>query len=466
MTIVELDEVSVTVPGEGTVLEAVTLGLDSGSTLVLAGPAGAGKTAVLRVLAGLEAHTEGEIRFDGEPVDRQRPRERDVALVYAEFDNYAHRTVAGNLAFAAKLRKGQRGKQLRTRVREVAEMLGLDHLLRERPAALTLSERQLLALGRALVRDARVYAFDDPLSTVPPRERSIIRSRVLQWQAEHGRTTLWATSDVSEALTAADQVAVINQGRIHQVDAPRELIDYPIDVFVAGYLGHPGMNMVPGRLAGDVLRLPILALPLSETLIAAAGDSEVLIAGFRPSDARELPADVGAAWNELEFAAVVDEIEWSGHDEFAYIGFDLDDGAAEALEALEEALGYDVFATHVVATLANRSAVHVGQAMRVGVDPANIHVFDAETGVNLSLIAAGDFDEVGREAFVEADDAEGGYADEPTVEVGPDHAANVAKGGADAEAVVIETAADILGDEFEDEAAADEAEDAEPTPER
>lgn len=388
MTIVELEEVSLEVPGFGTVLDGITLGAPSGSTIVLAGPQGAGKTAVLRVLAGLDSHTDGEIRFDGETVDEQRPRDRDVALVYAEFDNYEHRTVAGNLAFAAKLRPGLRGRDLRERVHEVASLLGLADSLRAKPSSLPVADRQLLALGRALVRDARVYAFDDPLSTLDVRRRSIVRSRVLRWQKERGRTTFWATGDVSEAMSIGDQVALMNQGAVQQVDGPRELLDYPLDVFVAGYLGYPAMNLVPGRLMGSVLRLPILALPLDEALIEAAGHSDVLVAGFRPSDAREVEGE--ARPTDIEFAAVVDEIEWSGHDRFAYIGFDLDDDTGELLESVEDDLGYDVFATHVIATLADRSATTVGQAVRVVIDPASIHVFDAETGVNLSLIAAAD----------------------------------------------------------------------------
>src|SRR5580692_9768483 len=261
MAIVELTKVSKRY-GDVLAVEEVNLITAEGEFVVLVGPSGCGKTTTMRMIAGLETVTGGEIKIGGRNVVGMIPRERDVAMVFQNYALFPHMNVFGNISFGMRLRKFPREK-IESRVQQAASILGIEHLLERKPKELSGGERQRVALGRAIVREPQVFLMDEPLSNIDAKLRVEMRAEIIKLQRRLGITTVYVTHDQTEAMTMGNRVAVLSGGHLQQVDTPRQLYDNPVNQFVAGFIGSPAMNLqtVPlteggVRLAGTVFPLP------------------------------------------------------------------------------------------------------------------------------------------------------------------------------------------------------------------
>jgi ABC-type sugar transport system ATPase subunit len=317
----------------------LTLAAADGEFLVLVGPSGSGKTTALRMLAGLESVSEGEIRIGERVVNRVAPRARDIAMVFQDYALYPQMTVYDNLAFALRRRKTPK-ERIDEQVRSAAGALELGELLERKPGQLSGGQQQRVALGRALVRDPQVFLMDEPLSNLDAKLRVQTRGEIKRLQKEIGTTTVYVTHDQVEAMTMGDRIAVMNHGRLEQVGTPAELYDEPSNVFVAGFVGSPGMSFAPaGRLGLDV------------------GAPADVIVGVRPEHAR--------TWGEGD--GLLGPL----------------DGQAEYVEAL----GRETFIgvrhddeTRLVLCVEGRSAVQPGDRVSYGLVREGLRFFDPESG--------------------------------------------------------------------------------------
>ena len=329
---------------EGGVRAVETLDLDvrDGELLVLLGPSGCGKTTVLRLLAGLESPTRGEIHVAGRRVERLPPAERDVAMIFQDYALYPHKSVAENLAFPLRMRRTPRPERDR-RVREVAELLDIDGLLDKRPGQLSGGQQQRVAIGRALVREPAAFLMDEPLSNLDAQLRARIRTELGALQRRLGITTLFVTHDQNEAMTLGDRIAVMRAGRLHQVGTPDELYAAPADLSVASFVGEPSMNLLAGtlerldgawrvRVGEAALELPAPptppgAAPAGDDVAANAPGRDIQITlGLRPEALRL----VGAESAEALVSARVRAVETLGPDRLVH----LEPGVGEAEAAL------------------------------------------------------------------------------------------------------------------------------------
>ena len=246
------------------VLHGVSVDIQEGEFVVLVGPSGCGKSTLLRMLAGLEHVTSGDILIGGTRVNDLPPKERDIAMVFQNYALYPHLTVAENMAFSLTL-KGAPKAEIEARVRPAAEILGLTDLLDRYPRQLSGGQRQRVAMGRAIVRDPQVFLFDEPLSNLDAKLRVSMRAEIKNLHQRLKTTTVYVTHDQIEAMTMADKIVVMHDGRVEQIGAPLDLYDAPANLFVAGFIGSPAMNMLTGRLdrptaplpTGDGIRLPV-----------------------------------------------------------------------------------------------------------------------------------------------------------------------------------------------------------------
>ena len=386
MTSLELRHLTTDGPADRPLLDAVDLTVPEGTTLAITGPAGAGKSLLLRTIVGLDEQTSGDVVMDDLVVNRVDPRGRDVAMMFQDYELHPHLDVYDNIAFSSTLRKGYDKAALSDRIDEVAELLALTDLLDLRPADLDDPQRQRVALARSLVREAGVYLFDAPFTTQSERVRTHVRSVTTQWQTERERTSIFTTSSVEEALSTADRVAVMHQGFVHQVGTPRELYDRPADMFVAGYLGSPPMNLVPAVPTGQQLVMPLATMLLDEPLLERIGDRGVVMVGIRPEDCQDATDDTGAAVRDrVEFTTRVDDLEWRGSSQFAYLGYEIAPEIEAMMGEVEDLLEFDLFQSFLVAQLSAETALRPGMSIRIVIPRQKIHVFDPETGENLTL---------------------------------------------------------------------------------
>jgi multiple sugar transport system ATP-binding protein len=384
MTTIEVRHVSLDAPGGHRLLDDVSLSVPSGSRLAICGPPGAGKSALMRVIVGLDDHTEGDVVIDGNVVNAVRPRQRDIALVFSDFELHPHLDVYDNLGFSARLRRDRDNDELDDRIEEVAELLALTHVLELKPSEIDDSQRQRVAIGRSLVRDALGYLFDEPFTAQDGRVRSHVRSVTTEWQADRDRTSIFTTSDAHEALTLADQVAVMHQGFVHQVGSPRDLYDNPADIFVAGFLGSPAMNLIPARVSGQQLMMPLATVALDDALRQRLGDRQMVIVGIRPELCHDATTPEGrAVVDRVDFTTRIDDVEWRGKTQLVYLGYELESDIEVMLTDIEDALDFDLFGNFIVAELPASSELRAGMSARIVVPREAIHVFDAQTGENL-----------------------------------------------------------------------------------
>ncbi|HEY5806857.1 MAG TPA: sn-glycerol-3-phosphate ABC transporter ATP-binding protein UgpC [Povalibacter sp.] len=288
-----------------------------GELLVLVGPSGCGKSTLLRLIAGLEAVTAGSIAIGGSDVTQLEPRDRDIAMVFQSYALYPHMTVAENLGFGLKLR-GHSVEDIRQRVQQAASMLELGELLQRLPKQLSGGQRQRVALGRALVRQPQVFLLDEPLSNLDARLRTTTRTEIARLHRALGTTMIYVTHDQVEAMTLGQRIAVMNAGVVQQIDAPMRIYERPANLFVAGFLGNPGMNLWRGRLQPDGSGLALMgngvSLPLGDHSALRASDE--IVVGVRPEEVRRVSSHDPS--RDVRFEARVDLVESIGSEAFIY----------------------------------------------------------------------------------------------------------------------------------------------------
>jgi multiple sugar transport system ATP-binding protein len=339
-------------------VDQLDLRIEDGEFMVLVGPSGCGKSTSLRMLAGLEEVDEGRIFIGDRDVTDLRPKDRDIAMVFQNYALYPHMTVAENMAFALKMAgfgKEERG----SRVQQAAKLLGLEEYLERRPKALSGGQRQRVAMGRAIVRQPAVFCMDEPLSNLDAKLRVSTRTQIAALQQRLGITTVYVTHDQVEAMTMGDRVAVLKDGVLQQVDTPLAIYDRPANLFVAGFIGSPAMNLLEALPDEGGARIGGYVLPVDRAALTRA--SGRITVGVRPEAWHLVPE------GDQGLPVTVTVIEELGADAFMYGTSDVEGTPADIAVRLE-----------------SRRAVEKGSVVHVTTDPQKVHVFDTETGERLS----------------------------------------------------------------------------------
>jgi multiple sugar transport system ATP-binding protein len=354
--------------------------------VILVGPSGCGKTTTLRLIAGLEDITEGELRIDGELVNDRPPGKRDVAMVFQNYALYPHMTVAKNMGFALR-RAGLPKEEIRRRVEEAAELLGIAEQLDRKPANLSGGQRQRVAMGRALVREPTAFLLDEPLSNLDAKLRLQMRAEIMRIHRRVGATSVYVTHDQAEAMTLGDRLAVMKDGVIQQLGPPRELYDRPANLFVAGFIGAPGMNFLPGFVEDDALRLPITTVALEQSLRTRLNGHQrgkPLIVGIRPEDFEDA-ALAGSGRGGHTLTVVPDVLEATGSDIYAHVA--LNQAGAASAQRAAAALDPDIkdvpMPAELVARLSTSSRIREGEPGELWLDTSKLHLFEPATGERL-----------------------------------------------------------------------------------
>jgi multiple sugar transport system ATP-binding protein len=369
----------------------MNLAIADGELMVLVGPSGSGKSTALRMVAGLEDISDGVLKVGGEVVNDRSPRDRDIAMVFQNYALYPHMTVRENMGFALKL-DGAPRKEIARKVEEAARVLDIERHLERKPANLSGGQRQRVAMGRAIVRDPNVFLMDEPLSNLDAKLRVQTRTALSRLHNRLGTTTIYVTHDQVEALTLGDRIAVMRGGRIQQVGTPTDLYEHPVTLFVAGFIGSPAMNFLPGQLEGDGLRTPIgdLRMPPDMRQRIEAGNGRGrrgVIVGIRPEHFEDaslvtLPA------SGHSFKTKIDVLETVGSDFYAHFTVDSARVTSSELDELAEETDLGGVApaadgVQVVARLAAASGIKQGQEAQLWVDTSQLQLFDPETGRSL-----------------------------------------------------------------------------------
>jgi multiple sugar transport system ATP-binding protein len=343
-------------------VDDLSLDIADGEFMVLVGPSGSGKSTALRMVAGLEDVTTGEIRIGAENVARRAPKERDIAMVFQNYALYPHMSVADNMGYALKLRRVDKATRA-SKVQEVAKLLDLEPYLDRKPKALSGGQRQRVAMGRAIVREPSVFLMDEPLSNLDAKLRVETRSNIAGLQARLGITTLYVTHDQVEAMTMGHRVAVLKDGLLQQVDTPRNLYEHPSNAFVASFIGSPPMNLRTATLTADGARLGNITIAVQRVALAAAADAGLteIAVGIRP-ECLSL-TDAGTAGLTME----VSLIEELGGDAYVYGRLD-GDSPKEKL---------------FIARFDGRATPRVGETVTLTVRSGSEHCFDPATGARL-----------------------------------------------------------------------------------
>lgn len=369
----------------------VSLDIDDGEFVILVGPSGCGKSTVLRMIVGLEDITDGDLLIGGERVNQRAPRDRNLAMVFQNYALYPHLTVFENIAFPMRLAKGRFTEdQVRQKVDRAATMLELNEHLDRKPANLSGGQRQRVAMGRAIVRDANAFLFDEPLSNLDAKLRGQMRAEISQLQRSLNTTSVYVTHDQTEAMTLGDRVAVLKKGELQQVASPRELYEQPANLFVAGFIGAPSMNFLPGTVkqsstGGIVLATPLGEIELPEAAARAGEGREIVLAGIRPEffeDAATLDPSHRARGSLVK--AELSHTEWLGNEQYVYVPYDNDPRVAETLQNLAADMDADDLRTQLVIAVSSSSRLRGGDAAELWIDTDRIHLFDPETGENLT----------------------------------------------------------------------------------
>ena len=358
--------------GQTYAVRDLNLEIADGEFVVLVGPSGCGKTTTLRMIAGLERVTSGEIYLNGKPVSKTPPRHRDIAVVFQNYALYPHKTVAGNLSYALQLRKTPKA-ETEARVRRVADMLGIGQLLDRMPHQLSGGQRQRVALGRAIVREPQLFLMDEPLSNLDAKLRLQTRGEIVRLQRRLGTTTIYVTHDQVEAMTMGDRIVVMHEGLVQQVGTPEALYNHPVNLFVAGFLGSPAMNFFDAELTTEhgipVVLTAFGAIPVpaetAATLLHAAGDERHLVGGIRPEDvALSSPPVASDAEPNAAPRATVDLVELVGADR--YVSLTRGDLLLQARVSADQDW-------------------REGQRVALMLNPRKLHFFSKRTGANLSF---------------------------------------------------------------------------------
>ncbi|MGD0742844.1 MAG: sn-glycerol-3-phosphate ABC transporter ATP-binding protein UgpC [Acidimicrobiales bacterium] len=388
MARITLDKVTKVYSNGFEAVHELDLDVAEGEFMVLVGPSGCGKTTALRMVAGLEAITEGEVRIGDEVVNDMSPKDRDVAMVFQNYALYPHMTVAQNIGFALKLRKVKKA-EIKKKVNETAELLGLTEWIDRKPGQLSGGQRQRVAMGRAIVREPKVFLMDEPLSNLDAKLRVQMRSEVLRIQRRVGVATLYVTHDQVEAMTMGDRVAVLSGGVLQQCDSPQALYDNPTNLFVAGFMGSPAMNLYEaaiGEGASTVL-IGSQKLPISEAALSArprlrSYANKSVVVGIRPEDLPVLATDNSASAPVATFVGDVEWVEALGSEQLVHFTCDAHQiVVSTAKDHEEEALAEGSFAKagEGIARVDARAELTVGGQVHFNLDASRIHFFDATT---------------------------------------------------------------------------------------
>jgi multiple sugar transport system ATP-binding protein len=374
----------------------LTLGAKDGEFIVLVGPSGCGKTTALRMVAGLEEITEGEIRIGERVVNDLPSRDRDIAMVFQSYALYPHLTVYDNIAFSLRLRK-EKKSEVDRRVKEAARILDLEALLNRKPRALSGGQRQRVAMGRAIVRQPAAFLMDEPLSNLDAKLRVQMRAEISKLQREIGVTTIYVTHDQVEAMTMGDRVAVMRKGELQQVAPPQELYDRPINIFVGGFIGSPAMNLVEARLEQDnggvaaVLgdtRLTLDDKTLSDRPALRSLEGRSIVLGIRPEHLEDA-ARVQDDRSDRRLKGLIELREALGSELMVHFSIDAPPALTEEVQELaedagttaEDLQGGDKHRAVLVGRFGADSQVRESQEAEVAVDTRALHFFDPDTGL-------------------------------------------------------------------------------------
>jgi multiple sugar transport system ATP-binding protein len=367
--------------GDVLAVDDVSLDIPDGEFLVLVGPSGCGKSTLLRMIAGLEEVTAGGIAIGERDVTWLAPKDRDIAMVFQTYALYPHMTVRQNLGYGLKARKTPKAEIAR-RVDDVAELLGLEELLERRPSQLSGGQRQRVAMGRAIAREPQAFLLDEPLSNLDAKLRVGMRASLTQLHRRLGVTTVYVTHDQVEAMTLGQRVAVMRKGRIVQVDTPHVLYTEPRDLFVAGFIGSPSMNLVEARIEAGTVRFGQFTLPLPDAHRPADGP---IVLGIRP----ESFEDATLAPAQPTIDVLVEVLEDLGSDAHVFFTADTRSATPEALEAADDARGLiDVGGALLTARVHAGSAIRAGARATLAVDPRGLQFFDPATGLRMEAAAS------------------------------------------------------------------------------
>ena len=363
----------------------MNLEIEDGEFMILVGPSGCGKSTALRMIAGLEDITEGELKIGEEVVNGKAPKDRDIAMVFQNYALYPHMTVRENMGFALKLAKVDQG-EIDRKVEEAARTLDLEQHLDRKPANLSGGQRQRVAMGRAIVRDPKAFLMDEPLSNLDAKLRVQMRTEVSRLQTDLGTTTVYVTHDQTEAMTLGDRVAVMRAGELQQVGAPAELYDNPKNLFVAGFIGSPAMNFMPAEIANGKVKLPFTEVDPPEG--ARLEGVQKVIAGLRPESFEDASLTSEGEARGSKFTAQIDLVESMGSELYVYFSLEGEGVESDELRELAEDSGAGEVpggdARQVVARLSPESKAKRGEELEMWVDTRKLHLFDPESGQSLT----------------------------------------------------------------------------------
>jgi multiple sugar transport system ATP-binding protein len=384
MANIQLQRVVKTFPNGVRAVDGVDLTIEDGEFMVLVGPSGCGKTTLLRCIAGLEEVTEGTILIGDRDVTDVNPKNRDIAMVFQNYALYPHMTVRRNLAYGLKVRRTPR-KEIAARIAETARLLGLEELMDRRPLALSGGQRQRVAMGRAIARRPRVYLMDEPLSNLDAKLRVRVRADLARLHGQLGVTTVYVTHDQVEAMTLGHRAAVMNEGKIQQVDTPQGLYWSPLNLFVAAFIGSPSMNLVEAQIADGCVRFAGFSLPLAELGPDGAKLPSRVILGIRPEHFFEVEDGQSSAWS-IEGEVTVEENLGAE----VLVFFPVNAAPVETDEIVsirageeEEALLAQEARALFTARLPSGTRQLLGKKIRLALDPERCHFFDPVTRESL-----------------------------------------------------------------------------------
>jgi multiple sugar transport system ATP-binding protein len=399
MAEVTFENVSKIYPDGTKAVSSIDLGIKDGEFMVLVGPSGCGKTTALRMVAGLEEISEGELKIGDRVVNNVPPRNRDIAMVFQSYALYPHLSVYDNIAFGLRLRKMAK-EEIDKRVRDAARVLDLEPFLERKPRALSGGQRQRVAMGRAIVRQPQAFLMDEPLSNLDAKLRVQMRAEISQLQNRLGTTTLYVTHDQVEAMTMGDRVAVMRKGEIQQVASPQQLYDTPVNLFVGGFIGSPAMNLLDGTLERDNGGMTVA---IGSQKLELGADCMASRPGLKQFAGRDVI--VGIRPEHLEDAALAPEVppgrrlkghvgltEALGSELIVYVNTDAKPAYTEDVKELARDAGATAPATAALAEgdgaaligrFGARSRVRTGQPAEIAVDVDGLHFFDPNSGLGI-----------------------------------------------------------------------------------
>jgi multiple sugar transport system ATP-binding protein len=400
MAEIVLDDVWKVYPDGTTAVRSLDLDIEDKEFVVLVGPSGCGKTTALRMVAGLEVISKGTVRIADKVVNDVPPKERDIAMVFQNYALYPHMSVFDNMAFGLKLQKVP-SAEIETRVRDAARILDLQELLARKPKALSGGQRQRVAMGRAIVRHPHAFLMDEPLSNLDAKLRVQMRAEIARIQHDLGVTTIYVTHDQVEAMTMGDRVAVLRKGELQQVDNPQTLYEHPVNVFVAGFIGSPAMNLVESRLAGEGDALTVdfggFRLQVPDEVVRARPalrkyEGRNIVLGIRPEDMEDASL-VSDAPSDRRISASVDLREALGSDVVIHFALQARPALTEDVKELAVDVGEEALATaqqraeagtaSVLARLNPRTRARIGDPIELVVDTHRLHFFDPDDGLGI-----------------------------------------------------------------------------------